>query len=183
MDYSGSLAPPYYPGQNPTYPLQNPNMMKSKSEMQLPGMHSAASGIASSYKDLLGLRRHDPPEFEVNEAVIKSTATGKHHVYKIRGRDYLGELEVLRRFREFDTLRKVLYSRFLGLYVPPIPEKKAMGKTEGMFVEERQFFLDRFVKEISQLPYLYEVSHSNLQWYFAVRGVPGVPPPPASERE
>ena len=120
-------------------------------------MHSAASGIASSYKDLLGLRRHDPPELEVNEAVIKSTATGKHHVYKIRGRDHLGDIEVLRRFREFDTLRKVLYSRFLGLYVPPIPEKKAMGKTEGLFVEERQFFLDRFVKEISQLPYLYEV--------------------------
>jgi hypothetical protein len=71
-------------------------------------------------------------------------------------RDLHGEFEILRRFREFDTLRKTLYSRFLGLYVPPIPEKKAMGKTEGLFVEERQFFLDRFLKEICNLPYLYE---------------------------
>lgn len=62
----------------------------------------------------------------------------------------------MRRFREFDTLRKVLFGRFLGLYVPPIPEKKAMGKTEGIFVEERQYFLDKFLKDICQLPYLYE---------------------------
>jgi sorting nexin-1/2 len=80
--------------------------------------------------------------------VIKSTATGKHHVYKVKGRDHQGEIDITRRFREFDTLRKVFYSRFLGLYVPPIPEKKTMGKTEGLFVEERQFFLDRFLKEV-----------------------------------
>jgi hypothetical protein len=83
-------------------------------------------------------------------------------VYKVKGRDHLGEIELLRRFREFDTLRKTFYSRFLGLYVPPIPEKKAMGKTEGLFVEERQFFLDRFLKEVAQLPYLYEVTTTSL---------------------
>lgn len=124
--------------------------------MALPGMHSAAGGIANNFKDLMGLRKHEPPEIEVGEAVIKSTATGKFHAYKVKGRDHVGEFEVLRRFREFDTLRKTLYSRFLGLYVPPIPEKKAMGKTEGLFVEERQYFLDRFLKELCQLPYLYE---------------------------
>lgn len=130
---------------------------KSKSSIALTGgMSSVANGIASSYKDLLGLRKHDPPEIEVGQPTIKSGTASKHHVYRVKGRDHHGEFEVLRRFREFDTLRKVFFARFLGLYVPPIPEKKAVGKTEGIFVEERQFFLDKFMKEISQLPYLYE---------------------------
>jgi sorting nexin-1/2 len=44
----------------------------------------------------------------------------------------------------------------MGLYVPPIPEKKAMGNTENEFVAERRFFLDKFMKDIAGLPYLYE---------------------------
>lgn len=31
-----------------------------------------------------------------------------------------------------------------------------MGKTEDLLVEERMFFLDRFMRQISELPYLYE---------------------------
>ncbi len=31
-----------------------------------------------------------------------------------------------------------------------------MGKTEGLLVEERLFFLDRFMRQIAELPYLYE---------------------------
>lgn len=110
-------------------------------------------GIANTYKDVIGLRRYDPPEISVSEPQIKN---GSHHVYKVKGRDHVGEFEVFRRFREFDQFRKTLYSRFLGLYVPPIPEKKAMGKKDEMLVEERQFFLDRFMRSICELPYLYE---------------------------
>jgi len=127
-------------------------MMASKAGISPSGMASVASGIANTYKDLLGLRKHDPPEIEVCEPTLYKG----HHVYRVKGRDHNGEFDVLRRFREFDLLRKVLYSRFLGLYVPPIPEKKAMGKTDNMFVEERLYFLDRFLKETCRLPYLYE---------------------------
>ena len=65
-------------------------------------------------------------EIEVCEPQIKTKATGNYHVYKIKGKDSQGPFEVVRRFREFDLLRRVLYSRFLGLYVPPIPEKKSV---------------------------------------------------------
>jgi sorting nexin-1/2 len=126
----------------------------SKSELIPSG--GMIGAVASSFKDLLGLRKYEPPEIEVTDPTVKSGAASKHTVYKVRGRDHLGEFEVMRRFREFDHLRRVLYSRFLGLYVPPIPEKKAMGNTEGLFVEERLYFLDRFMKEVCQLPYLYE---------------------------
>ena len=33
---------------------------------------------------------------------------------------------------------------------------KIQGKTDNMVVEERQFFLNRFMKDVCQLPYLYE---------------------------
>jgi sorting nexin-1/2 len=77
-------------------------------------------------------------------------------VFKVRGKDHLGEFEVFRRFKQFDLLRKVLFARFLGLYVPPIPEKKAMGNTDNFFVEERMHYLNKFMQAIARLPYLYE---------------------------
>ena len=55
-------------------------------------------------------------------------------MYKVKGVDYLGEIEISRRYKQFYQLRNVLHSRFLGLYVPPIPEKKAVGNTDEMFV-------------------------------------------------
>lgn len=127
-------------------------MSKSKSMLMPHATPNVSSGILSSFKDLMGIRKHDPPEISVSEPLLKSG----HHEYKVKGRDHLGEFEMYRRFREFDTFRKVLYSRFLGLYVPPIPPKKSVGKTEDLLVEERMFFLDRFMRQIAELPYLYE---------------------------
>ena len=68
----------------------------------------------------------------------------------------MGDFEVLRRYKQFDVLRHVMFSRFMGLYVPPLPEKKAIGSTEDFFVEERTYFLNKFMQDISGLPYLYE---------------------------
>ena len=127
-------------------------MTKSKSMLMPNATPNISSGILSSFKDLMGIRKHDPPEISVTEPLLKSG----HHEYKVKGSDHLGEFEMYRRFREFDTFRKVLYSRFLGLYVPPIPPKKSVGKTEDLIVEERMFFLDRFMRQIADLPYLYE---------------------------
>lgn len=101
-------------------------MQKSKSEMPLPPQMGLSQGVAASFKDLLSLRKYDPPFFEVGEPKVKSGAASKHTVYTVKGTDHLGEFSILRRFREFDTLRKTFYSRFLGLYIPPIPEKQAM---------------------------------------------------------
>ena len=39
--------------------------------------------------------------------------------------------------------------RYPGLFVPPMPEKKKVNNTKKEFVQERMFFLDRFMKDIS----------------------------------
>ncbi|CDW87379.1 px domain containing protein [Stylonychia lemnae] len=101
------------------------------------------SGIASNFKDIMNLRKQEPPVIEVAIPVIKNG----HHEYQIIGNDQLGHFDVSRRFKHFHLFREILYKRFLGLYIPPIPEKKKL---------ERQIFLDRFMKEVALLPYIYE---------------------------
>lgn len=65
-------------------------MSKSKSMLMPAATPNVSSGILSSFKDLMGIRKHDPPEITVSEPVLKSG----HHEYKVKGRDHLGEFEV-----------------------------------------------------------------------------------------
>ena len=46
------------------------------------------SGIASSFKDIMNMRRYDPPIIDVTEAVIKNGSAGKRHEYRIVGHDH-----------------------------------------------------------------------------------------------
>lgn len=48
----------------------------------------------------------------------------------IKGVDNEGPFEIFRRYKEFFLLRNVLCERFPGLYVPPIPPKRVVCKTE-----------------------------------------------------
>jgi hypothetical protein len=47
-----------------------------------------------------------------------------HIVYTIKGVDRDGPFEECRRFKEFFALRECLITRWPGVYIPPIPEKK-----------------------------------------------------------
>jgi len=65
-----------------------------------------------SYRDVFNMRKHDPPEIQVSDPIIKSGALSKHHVYRIKGKDQFGEFECLRRYKEFDMFRDCLLIRF-----------------------------------------------------------------------
>jgi len=87
-----------------------------------------STGIAKSFKDLMGLRKMEPPQLEVCDPQIKGGTAAKHHVYKVIGVDSQGMIEIFRRFSHFYELRNLMFSRFLGLYIPPIPQKKKIVK-------------------------------------------------------
>ena len=88
---------------------------------------------------------------------------GKDYVvYTITGQDNEGTFEVFRRYKEFDIFRTVLIARFPGLYVPPIPPKKAMDKTDKRVVEERSQLLNLFIKQLVRCPYLYDSEEFHL---------------------
>ena len=53
------------------------------------------------------------------------SGTNKHTVYHMKGKDNLGDIDIMRRYREFDMFRECLFKRYPGLYIPPIPPKQA----------------------------------------------------------
>lgn len=77
-----------------------------------------------------------------------------HIKYTVSGVDSDGPFEESRRFSEFFALREALASRWPGVYIPAIPEKKMMGNKDDKFVEERRALLERFMKELAKFEYL-----------------------------
>eukprot|EP00347_Sterkiella_histriomuscorum_P019166 403342692 len=78
-----------------------------------------------------------------------------HFVYTVNGIDNEGQFEVFRRFKEFYLLRQVFVERCPGLYIPPIPPKKAMKNTKQELIEERAHLLNLFIKQVVRCPYLF----------------------------
>ena len=107
-------------------------------------------------------------ELEVFDAVLVKDTLGKHHKYPIRGRDSNGEIDIQRRYSEFAKFREILVRNYIGLYIPPIPEKQVMNKTDEYLTRERQYFLNLFCKQCSQLKYL--VSSYELQVFLRPQG-------------
>lgn len=64
-------------------------------------------------------------------------SSGRHTSYHIVGFDSLGDINVLRRYKEFFLFRDIIYRRYPGIYIPPIPPKQSSGNMKEDFVEER----------------------------------------------
>jgi len=82
-------------------------------------------GSMTSYRDVTNIRRYDFPEIIVCEPSVKG-GMSKHVEYMVKGKDYLGEFEVQRRYKQFFMFRESILNRFPGLYVPPMPPKKKL---------------------------------------------------------
>ena len=70
--------------------------------------------------------------------VVNPVKIGGHVKYTVSGVDDEGDFQDTRRFREFHALGQVLRIRWLGCYVPSIPEKKMINNEKEKFVEERR---------------------------------------------
>lgn len=90
-----------------------------------------------------------------NVCVVETIKSG-HTGYKIKGVDGQGEFDIVRRFREFYALRSTLRKRWIGFYVPGIPPKKPIGNKDESTINERWYLFNRFMQEISLIPYLWE---------------------------
>jgi len=78
-----------------------------------------------------------------------------YHVYTITGADKDGDFKCLRRYSEFYAVRAVMVTRWPGCYIPALPPKKPMGNKDSLFVEDRTKLLDFFLRNISEIAYLY----------------------------
>lgn len=91
----------------------------------------------------------DPKSFEVIDP-----QKGAFVTYTIKGYDNEGPFEGTRRYNDFYKLRLSLMSRMPGIYIPPIPPKQVFGNKNDKFLNERGYFLLRFLQLICRIPYI-----------------------------
>jgi hypothetical protein len=107
---------------------------------------SAAAGGAISFSSITV---HDPE-------LRGSNRLNQHYVYKITT-DPVAVDHVYRRYSDFDSLHSVLSDMFPGVFVPPLPPKKAFGNmNEDYILGRRRPGLERFLNRVSRIPILAE---------------------------
>ena len=67
-----------------------------------------------------------------------------------------------RRYRDFDALRKKLIDRWPGVFIPNIPHKKTVGNKDKEIVDMRIEMINRFLKKLSKIDYLYNSDEMEL---------------------
>ena len=77
-----------------------------------------------------------------------------HIVYTCKGSDSEGVWEGERRFNEFFRLAEKIEQRWPGIPIPQLPPKKAIGNKDIKFINERRYYLERFLKKISTFPFV-----------------------------
>ena len=77
-----------------------------------------------------------------------------HVVYEVKGKDLQGEFECKRRYNEFFVLFECLQKRWPGILLPQVPPKKSMGNKEQVFIQERRFYLERYLRKLAKYDFV-----------------------------
>lgn len=85
---------------------------------------------------------------------VSDPVKGNHVTYTVKGYDEDGPFEGAKRYNDFFNLRAAILTRWPGIYVPPIPPKKAVGNKEDRFLDERKHFLERFLLMTSKMDHI-----------------------------
>ena len=89
-----------------------------------------------------------------NPYSVSEPVKGSHVSYTVKGIDNDGAFSWSRRYNDFYFLRNTLISRWPGIYFPPIPPKKKVGNKELKFVEERRYYLERFLRKLAKFDFV-----------------------------
>ena len=62
-------------------------------------------------------------QIEIMSQEKKGNGLDKHIAYRIKGKDSIGDIDVIRRYKEFGIFRDLLFVRYPGIFIPPLPPK------------------------------------------------------------
>ena len=96
----------------------------------------------------------------VSDPVFNKEGVSGYTSYTLQGSKIPEPLS--RRYRDFDALRKKLVERWPGVFIPNIPHKKTMGNTDKEIVGLRIEMLNRFLKKLSKIDYLFNSDEMEL---------------------
>lgn len=145
-EHEDSYVPQYHPQQ----------LHSEEDEREELPVRKYSSPPASIYEDTTedGRIRVSEDGAPLDSFSVSDPIKGAHVTYTVRGYDEDGPFEGAKRYNDFFNLRAALLTRWPGVYVPPIPPKKAIGNKDDKFVEERKHFLERFLLLISKIDHI-----------------------------
>lgn len=95
-------------------------------------------------------------DIEYDFSVKNPQDFGGHIVYDVKGKDKQGPWEGKRRYSEFFELYSALVKRWPGVPIPGIPPKKAIGNKDLTFVQDRTYYLQRFMRKTARFTFIIE---------------------------
>ena len=96
----------------------------------------------------------------VSDPILNKDGVTQYTSYTLQG-SKIPE-PVSRRYRDFDALRKKFVERWPGVFIQNIPHKKTVGATEKDIVELRIEMINRFLKKLSNIDYLFNSDEMEL---------------------
>ena len=106
------------------------------------------------------MENEEPQQLYVTDPVLNKESTISFTSYTLKG-SKIPE-PVSRRYRDFDALRRKFVERWPGVFIPNIPHKKAMGATDKDIVGLRIEMINRFLKKLSNIDYLFNSDEMEL---------------------
>ena len=100
------------------------------------------------------------PDIYVSDPVYTKEGVKGHTNYKLKGARVPEEL--IRRYKDFDALRKKLVERWPGIFIPNIHHKKKVGNKSKRIISMRLDMINRFLKKLSKLEYLFSSEEMEL---------------------
>jgi len=96
----------------------------------------------------------------VSDPILNKDGVNQFTSYTLQGAKLPESLS--RRYRDFDALRRKFIERWPGIYIPNIPHKKMVGSTDKDIVGLRIEQINRFLKKLSHIDYLFNSDEMEL---------------------
>ena len=106
------------------------------------------------------MEKEEAQQLFVSDPVLNKESTISFTSYTLQG-SKIPE-PVSRRYRDFDALRNKFLERWPGVFIPNIPHKKAIGSTDKEIVDLRIEMINRFLKKLSHIDYLFNSDEMEL---------------------
>ena len=101
-----------------------------------------------------------PQQLFVSDPIMNKEGVTGFTSYTLQGTKIPEPLS--RRYRDFDALRRKLIERWPGVFIPNIPHKKTVGNTDKEIIDLRIEMINRFLKKLSQINYLFNSDEMEL---------------------
>ena len=106
------------------------------------------------------MESNNEPDIYVSDPIYTKEGVKGHTTYKLKGARVPEEL--IRRYKDFDALRKKLVERWPGVFIPNIPHKKKVGNKSKRIISMRLEMINRFLRKLSKLEYLFSSEEMEL---------------------